>query len=202
MAAPTIHEPHPNDPGSVIQSQPRSKSTTQPKSSLKSANVQTEKPVKLANVRAKEPIKSPKQKKEQGQHGNLGLQLFLAFLSLGLFTVIVLFVQATYAAEASSQKSRAFGNSLLKVDVSTSLSVLRAAQGVLSAIMSIALGHVLDYVQWKNMGIPDGLPYLNLLALSPTTGSLGLFGLILSSATNSSTKAWASIRFVHLINRS
>jgi hypothetical protein len=98
-----------------------------------------------------------------------GMQLFLALTSLGLFAVVILFVQATFSAETNTSQKHAF-DSVLKTDVSTTLAVLRASQGLLASLTSATLMESFELLQWSLSDRSDGLWYLSLLALSPTTG--------------------------------
>ncbi|KUJ06535.1 uncharacterized protein LY89DRAFT_603023 [Mollisia scopiformis] len=111
-----------------------------------------------------------------------------------MFAIIILFVQATYSAEIDSNRHEAFGNKLLKTDVSTTLAVLRTAQGILSAITSMLLTDAFKFLQWIMMNPPRGLSYPSLLAISPTTGILGTLDLLRSSVVRKSAKAWALLR--------
>lgn len=124
---------------------------------------------------------------------NISTQLFLTILATCLLAVVAIFVQATYAAEAKSDQKVPFGG-LDKIDVSTTLAVLRAAQGVLSALTAIILKDCFVFLQWGMMDASSGLSYLTYLALSPTTQHLGTLGLIRSSASRLVSKVWALSR--------
>lgn len=119
--------------------------------------------------------------------------ILLSFPAICLLATVILYVQATYEAEAKSGRGQPLSD-LLKTDVSKTLTILRAAQGILSALISLALQNTFVILQWSQICPPNGIPYLNILALSPTTGALGTFGLIQSSAPRISAKMWALSR--------
>lgn len=121
----------------------------------------------------------------------------LCFLAVCLLTTIITYVQATYAAEERSNRGRPLSD-LLKTDVSRMLTILRTSQGILTASVSLALENVFILLQWNQLRRPNGVSYLNVLALSPTTGALGILGLIKSSAPRLPTKLWALSRYDYL----
>lgn len=123
--------------------------------------------------------------------------ILLFMLALCLLATVIIYVQSTYAAEESSRRGRPLSG-LLKTDVSRTLTILRTSQGILSALVSLALENVFVLLQWGQIYPPGGISYLNILALSPTTGALGTFGLIRSSAPKVSTKLLALSRSVFL----
>ena len=120
-------------------------------------------------------------------------QLSLSIVALGLLAVVILFVQSTFIAESRSRRGQQLTD-LLKVNVSTTLTVVRTAQGLLSAISAIALKNAFISLQWRLMNTPDGLPYLSMLALSPTTDNVGAVKLITTSVTRLTSKLWAISR--------
>lgn len=134
-------------------------------------------------------------RRRKSRFSNTALQLGLNIVALGLFAVLVLFVQTTYSAEQRSHEKQPLDH-LLKTDVSTTLAVLRASQGLLSAITGIALNEAFIFLQWTLINTPDGLSYLSLLALSPTTGNFGTIALVRGSASHWRPKLWALLRFV------
>lgn len=123
--------------------------------------------------------------------------ILLFILAMCLLATVITYVQSTYAAEESSRRGRPLSD-LLKTDVSRTLTILRTSQGILSALVSLALENVFILLQWSQIHPPDGISYLNILALSPTTGALGTFGLVKSSAPKTSTKLLALSRSVCL----
>lgn len=123
--------------------------------------------------------------------------ILLCFLAMCLLTTVIIYVQSTYSAEERSRRGRPLSD-LLKTDVSRTLTVLRTSQGILSALVSLALENVFVLLQWGQIHPPDGIPYLNILALSPTTGALGTLGLVKSSVPRTSTKVLALSRSVCL----
>lgn len=119
--------------------------------------------------------------------------ILLCLVSIGLLATVIIYVQSTYAAESSSSRGLPLSD-LLKTDVSKTLTVLRTSQGILSALTSLALENIFFLLQWSQIHPPNGLPYLRILALSPTTGGLGTLNLLRSSAPNLPTKFWALLR--------
>lgn len=111
--------------------------------------------------------------------GKTWLILTLSIVSLCLFAVVIILVQLSYMAETYSARKVKLDDTM-KINVSTMLSVLRAVQAVLSATTSMALGGVFSFLQWSLMNSSDGLPYLNLLALSSATGNIGSLKLLVS----------------------
>lgn len=92
--------------------------------------------------------------------------------------LVMLFVQNTVSAEASSDSNVSLG-SLSEVHPSTALEIIRALQGVLAAITSAALKQSFSYIQWILISRGNGLSHLEFLALSSTTGDMGSIKLIL-----------------------
>lgn len=121
--------------------------------------------------------------------------LVLSVLAICLLATVITYVQSTYAAEERSSQGRPLSN-LLRTDVSRTLTILRASQGILSALLSMAVDNIFVLLQWSQIHQPDGISYLNILALSPTTGALGTLGLIKSSGPRISAKLWALSRSV------
>lgn len=120
-------------------------------------------------------------------------QLFLGLISLALLAVIVLFVQSSnYAQKYSEHERRLTG--IFKIDASTTLSVLRTAQAILSTITSSCLGDAMELIQWTMTNTPQGLPFSNLLALSSATGKLAMTRLLFSDAAGTSARLWTLLR--------
>jgi len=143
---------------------------------------------------AGEAAKREPNRKESSGFANLWLQLLSSVIALALFAVVVLFVQATPSAQWRSDH-RVSLSDLDKKDVSTTLGVLRLAQGVLAAITASALTEAFVFLQWKLMTSPEGLSYHSLLGLSPTTGNLGTMALIIAAAPKLPSKLWALMRY-------
>lgn len=119
--------------------------------------------------------------------------LLLCFLSVCLLAIVITYVEATYSAEEWSNQGHPLSD-LHKTDVGKTLTILRISQGILSASLSMALKNIFVLLQWSQMHRSNGVSYLNVLALSPTTGALGALSLIKSSATRISSKFWALSR--------
>ncbi|KAI0202467.1 hypothetical protein F4808DRAFT_449802 [Astrocystis sublimbata] len=82
----------------------------------------------------------------------------------------------------------------MKLGPSKTLAVLRVSQGILSTLTSLSLAESLVLLQWSLIGSNRGLPYLDLLALSPTNGVFGALSLLCSSVTKGSSKKYALLR--------
>jgi hypothetical protein len=118
------------------------------------------------------------------------VQFLSATLALVLLAVVVLFVQSANVAVDHSKKNLPL-NKLAKIDSSTTLAVVRAAQGVLSVCMAFVLNEAFVLLLWLQMNTPKGLSYLRVLALSPSTTQWGIVRLLVSSASNSQDRIWA-----------
>lgn len=120
-------------------------------------------------------------------------QLSICVLSLALFAVIVLFVQASkYAERDSTQKRQLAG--ILQTKASLTLAILRTAQAVLSTITTLGLNNALEHIQWTLSSSAPGLPFSSLLALSPATGKMGLLQLLFSNGALASSRLWTLLR--------
>lgn len=120
-------------------------------------------------------------------------QLGLCILSLGLFAVIVLFVQASKYAQKDSKKKKQLAG-ILRTNASLTLAILRTAQAVLSTITTLGLDNALEFVQWTLMNTSGGLPFSSLLALSPATGQIGMLQLFFSDGALASARLWTLLR--------
>lgn len=123
----------------------------------------------------------------------LRLQLTTITLSIGLLAFVITYVHGTYAAEKSSQQGLQL-SSLLKTEASTILTILRASQGLLSMLTTLALDGTFVLLQSSTMALPHGLSYLTLLSLSPSTNALELVGIIVSGTAPARTKSVAFLR--------
>jgi len=119
------------------------------------------------------------------------LHTLLVVLSTALFVFITYFVQTTFSTQVLDTNNR-----LSALNVSTTLAVLRAAQGLLSLLTSAILSTSFSFLMWGKMNRPAGFGYLSVLAMSETTGFLGAINIILSSMSKRPTKLWATLRCV------
>ncbi|ORY14471.1 hypothetical protein BCR34DRAFT_560515, partial [Clohesyomyces aquaticus] len=81
-----------------------------------------------------------------------------------------------------------------KIDIGSTLAVLRIAQGVLSTLTTIGLLRALEMLQWGLAGRKHGLAGSAFLSLSPTTHILGVIRIVLSRLSNWSARGWSVIR--------
>jgi hypothetical protein len=120
-------------------------------------------------------------------------QLSLSILALASLAVVVVFVQATYAAESHSGRRLSL-DGLLKPDGSTTLAVVRTFQGVLAALTTLTLEEAFVSLQWNLMNRPNGLSYMKFLVLSPTTDYFGMFEILRRGTIKLPVKFWAVLR--------
>lgn len=106
-------------------------------------------------------------------------------LSLGLLTVVVILVQATYSAESRSNL-RVSLNQLLRTSESTTIAVVQTCQTILIALITVTLGEAFEFIHWIAAG-PNGggLRYLSFLAISPTTGYSGTLRIVFARPLSS-----------------
>ncbi|KAK3393850.1 hypothetical protein B0H63DRAFT_505672 [Podospora didyma] len=93
-------------------------------------------------------------------------------LSTALFIFLSWYVQLAISARAESKNGRSLAEPL-KIDDSTTLSILRALQGLMSAMSSVALDKSFQLWHFYLTLQPNGLGYISSLALSPATGAWG-----------------------------
>ena len=128
---------------------------------------------------------------KDGMFSRTWLHTLLVILSTNLFVFVAYFVQTTFSSQILDANNR-----LSALDVSTTLAVLRALQGLLYLLTSAVLSKSFGFLMWGKMNRPAGLRYLSLLALSETTGYLGAIKIIFSPISKWSTKFWAMLRCV------
>ncbi|KAK8066674.1 hypothetical protein PG997_013421 [Apiospora hydei] len=132
------------------------------------------------------------------------LQLVTIIASLALLTFVITYVQATYAAQRSSQQGLPLSG-LLETKASTIIAILRTSQGLLSMITHITIDGTFTLLHWNGMALPQGLPYQTVLSLSPSTSAWGVFGIIKSGFPSLSTKGLAALSLcmdLRLVNTS
>ena len=97
--------------------------------------------------------------------------------------------QSTTRAEQTIQKT-------LRIDVGSTLTVLSILSGLLTASTTYVLCHALECVLWASTSSRSGLNCLSLLAISPTTGTSGTLGILLSGMARYPSKSCALLRLV------
>lgn len=115
------------------------------------------------------------------------------FCASALFAFIVFLVEAMFDAQRRSDQKKPL-DPIHKLSPSYMLSLVRTTQAILSLLTTFTLSNTFQYLQWTMSSRRQGLSYTSLLALSPTTGPLGMLCLILSSSTKVSSRAWAIMR--------
>ncbi|KAI1868845.1 hypothetical protein JX265_006824 [Neoarthrinium moseri] len=132
-------------------------------------------------------------KQKSHRLANSGLLLFLNVTNSALFSTVIVFVQSTFNAKSRSDQN-AHLDSLDKLDASFMLAMLRLLQALLSTMTTMSLSISFEVIQWNLMGREMGLPFTSLLALSPTTGPLGMLRILRSFETRFSSRFWALSR--------
>jgi len=112
-------------------------------------------------------------------------------LLLGMVAVILM----TDRSETVSQE-RGSLPSYLKYDVSTTITIVRAIQGVLTALVGMTVSQSFSYLQWGFLrsSRDGGAPYLRQLALSPTTSVSGTLHLVFHRASGWEPRFWGLLR--------
>ena len=122
-----------------------------------------------------------------------GWQAVLLLLSSALFAAIILVVQLTVWAEGQSRQGLPL-DARLKADVSITLAIIRVLQGLLAALVTIAVSRALLFLQWGLICRPQGLAYRSLLSLSHSTAHWGMLRILFGSGSEFSTRAFAVMR--------
>ncbi|KAI1767922.1 hypothetical protein GGR53DRAFT_480172 [Hypoxylon sp. FL1150] len=135
----------------------------------------------------------PDRTHRESKFKNIRTQLLVQLLVLCLLVIVIVFVQGTYSAQKRSENKSPLSG-FLKTDVSTTIAVLRAAQGILSGLTSMAVSDTFVLIQWIMINRQNGLSYPHLLALSPTTSISGLLSLVHSSSSKTPAQIWAILR--------
>jgi hypothetical protein len=120
-------------------------------------------------------------------------QFALAIGASALLAAIVVVVYLTNQAEAISAR-KGYLSSILNVDVSTTLTIVRALQGLLTVAVTVLLSQSFTYIQWGFARHAEGAPYIRQLALSPTTTVWGSIRLILHTSSTLRPRLWAFFR--------
>ncbi|KAI0872377.1 hypothetical protein GGS24DRAFT_18477 [Hypoxylon argillaceum] len=121
------------------------------------------------------------------------LQICLGVVTIGLFAVIIVLVQASFAAQTRSDSNQALA-SIDKINMSLTLGILRLSQGILSALTTFLLDESFQFLQWTLISSKKGLSYASILGMSPTTGVLGMISLITSPLAKGTSIVWALLR--------
>jgi hypothetical protein len=120
-------------------------------------------------------------------------QLLLLLAASALLAIIVFTTHLTNQAQAVSQKRGPLSR-LLIADVSSTLTVLRAFQGLLTTGLAAILSQTFSYLHWGHLYDPQGAPYIRQLALSPTTSFWGMVSLVTHRSPTLGSRCWALTR--------
>ncbi|KAF2470127.1 uncharacterized protein BDR25DRAFT_152192, partial [Lindgomyces ingoldianus] len=116
-------------------------------------------------------------------------------ISTILFAFALWYVQAAFSAETAIWTRQAL-NRVFKIDVGSTLAVLRITQGILSTCTTIGLMRALEMLQWGLAGRHHGLEGSTFLGLSPTTHLLGVFRISISRISKWPARAWGLGRII------
>jgi hypothetical protein len=140
----------------------------------------------------------PMPKKGRGA-GALARQLVKVLFATALLAALVFVVMLTDQAETVSAEKGPLP-SHLTLDVSTTITIVRAMQGVLAAVVAMILSQSFSYLQWGFLrSSKGGAPYVRQLALSPTTSVAGTLRLIFHRATGAGPRFWGFFRLLLLL---
>src|SRR5947207_1053156 len=105
------------------------------------------------------------------------------------FTIAVFCVTAVFAEASVSVNSVSY----LKKFGST-LAILRILQGLTFTLTSLTLNPPLELIQWSLASRNNGLRLLTFLSISPTTGVLGMLGMVFRENPKACDRAWAAYK--------
>ena len=123
--------------------------------------------------------------------GNLG-QLALVSGASALLAVIVFIVHLTNIAQGVSEQ-KGHLSFILSADVSTTITLVRALQGLLTTVITVLVSQSFSYIQW-GFAHDSGARYLRQLAVSPTTSVWGTIRLIAYQSSTFWPRFWALCR--------
>jgi hypothetical protein len=124
---------------------------------------------------------------------DLAVQAFILLLCSGIFIAIIIITLLTNWAERVSKEKRPL-DEILRLGVSSTITIVSALQGILAAGASVVLARSFLCIQWSLIARQSGLRYHEHLALSPTTFDLGTLRLITSGGISFPARFWASAR--------
>jgi hypothetical protein len=131
-----------------------------------------------------------------GKSGRLRTALWhlaLALVASALLAAIVAIVRLTdQAQKISQQKGQLDG--ILTADVSTTLTLVRTLQGLLTISVTVLLSQCFTYIQWGFARHASGASYIRQLALSPTTTLWGTIRLMAHGSSAFWPRVWALSR--------
>jgi hypothetical protein len=119
----------------------------------------------------------------------------LLLLTSATYSIIIFIALSSEWAFRNDREATAL-SSWHKVEVGTTITVVRALQGLLSALSSALLARFLLYLKWGLIRRPNGVSFQSMLAVSPTTLDLGTYTLALAMGPRFSTRFWAVLRYV------
>jgi hypothetical protein len=104
---------------------------------------------------------------------------------------------ATFSEQSTNAAAQAIQNAL-KIDVTSTLTVLSILSGLLSACTGYVLSKTLEIVLWASASSGAGVNCLTFLGMSPSTGVFGTLGIVLTGRASLSDRAWSALRSVCL----
>jgi hypothetical protein len=131
--------------------------------------------------------------------GAIAWLLIKIVLATALLAGMVVIIMLTNRSETVS-KERGPLPSYLRLDVGTTITIVRAMQGVLTALVGITVAQSFSYLQWGFLrSSQDGAPYIRQLALSPTTSIAGTLLLVLHQASGWGPRFWGLLRILLVV---
>jgi len=120
-------------------------------------------------------------------------KFFVVTLCSILYGIIIWFAQTSPSAIKATKEQRAL-DTVLKLDASTSLAVVRVLQGLLATLSFSDLWASFESFQWHLTNRPEGLGYVSALALSPITTLPGTLRILGSKPADLKSRLWALLK--------
>ena len=115
---------------------------------------------------------------------------------LTVFTTAVFGLTAAFAKASISVDSYFFRKSFFFKKFGSTLAILRLLQGITSTLTGITLQQTLEMIQWSLLSRRDGMRLLTFLSISPATGFLGMFWMVVLGGHKACDRAWSLYRQV------
>lgn len=136
---------------------------------------------------------SPERAKSRVSFRDTANLFSMALLSIVVFIFVVWYVQAAVSAETAIRTNQVV-HQVLRVDLGSTLAVLRVTQGILSTLTTIGVMSALEMLQWILAGRDHGVESSVFLGLSPATGLFGVFRILISRKSRWTARAWSLVR--------
>src|SRR5437762_8965431 len=113
---------------------------------------------------------------------------FWTVITTAIFGLTAAFARASISTDSSFLRSSFFFKGF-----TSTLAILRFLQGATPTLTSFTVQQTLELTQWSLLSQGDGMPLLTFLSISPATGLLGMFWIIVTRS-NACGRAWAVLR--------